>query len=344
MQLTAPLQMCNLNRMARVRLTQIDGKLPNLALMKLSHWHKAQGDEVYFTNSAERDLFEPADYDIVYGSAIFSFSKKKQDIFLRNFPNAILGGTGSGNLTTVEQHLDLSRYEHFDYDIYPEFEHSIGFSQRGCRLKCKFCVVSKKEGKNVDNDSIYRIWRGEPYPKKIVLLDNDFFGQPDWERKAEEIIEGKFKINFNQGINIRLIDDNAASTLPKIKYYDINFKARRLYTAWDNLGDEKIFIRGVEKLREHGIPPRHLFVYMLIGYKPNETWDDILYRFNMLVDLGCRPYPMVYDNKDKELKKFQRWVVTRLYQFVKWEYYSTSKKSQKRIATRQLDLVGENLL
>ena len=307
-----------------VRLTQIDGKLPNLALMKLSHWHKAQGDEIYFTNRVERDLLEK-EPDIVYGSAIFSFSKKKQDIFLRNFPNAILGGTGSGNLTTVEQHLDLSRYEHFDYDIYPEFEHSIGFSQRGCRLKCKFCVVPTKEGKNVDNDSIYRIWRGEPYPKKIVLLDNDFFGQPDWERKVEEIIEGKFKINFNQGINIRLIDDNAASTLHKIKYYDIDFKARRLYTAWDNLGDEKIFVRGVERLMKYGIPPRHLFVYMLIGYKPNETWDDILYRFNMLVDLGCMPYPMVYDNKDKELKKFQRWVTRRYYQFIKWEDYSTNK-------------------
>lgn len=312
----------------KIRLTQIDGKLPNLALMKLSHWHKAQGDEVFFTRSARRDLFE-TEYDIVYGSAIFSFTKKKQEIFLRNFPEAIIGGTGTGNLVTVEQQLELGRYEHFDYDIYPDYENSIGFSQRGCRLKCKFCVVPTKEGKNIDNDSIHRIWRGDPYPKNIVLLDNDFFGQPDWESKANEIIEGKFKVSFNQGINIRLIDDNAASTLPKIKYYDAKFKKRRLYTAWDNIGDEKIFTRGAERLAKHGIPTRHLMVYMLIGFKKNETWDDIFYRFNMLVDMGCNPYPMVYNNEDKELKKFQRWVVTRLYQFVKWEDYLTNKKDYK---------------
>lgn len=308
----------------KVRLTQIDGKLPNLALMKLAKWHKQQGDEVYFTRSARRDMFEP-DYDLVYGSAIFSFTKKKQDLFLANFPNAIIGGTGTETLKTVEQQIKVLRYENFDYDIYPEFHHSIGFSQRGCRLKCKFCVVSKKEGKNVNNDTIGRIWRGDEYPKNIVLLDNDFFGQPEWEYKAEEIIDGKYKINFNQGINIRLIDDASAEALPRIKYYDVNFKTRRLYTAWDNLGDEKIFTKGAEKLAKNGIPMNHLMVYMLIGFKKNETWDDIFHRFNTLVDLGCMPYPMVYNNKDKELKKFQRWVVRRFYQFVKWEEYSTSK-------------------
>jgi len=321
----------------KVRITHLDGKIPNLALMKLSRWHKAKGDEVHFYKTSTQNMFEPY-YDRVYGSSIFTFSKKKQDRFLRSFPNAIVGGTGFDTNITIEQLIGMPRYEHYDYDIYPDFEHSIGFTQRGCRLKCKFCVVSKKEGKNVDNDSIENIYRGKPYPKNLLLLDNDFFGQPDWETKAAKIIDGGYKVSFNQGINIRLVDDRAAETLPSIKYYDAKFKVRRLYTAWDNIGDEKIFLKGAEKLAKNGIPMRHLMVYMLIGFKKNETWDDIFYRFNILVDLGCLPYPMVYNNKDKELKKFQRWVIRRYHQFVPWEEYLSSSKSIIPVDKRQLSL------
>ena len=307
-----------------IRITHLDGKLPNLALMKLSHWHKSRNDEIYFTKRASKDLFE-SEYDVVYGSSIFTFNNKKQEAFLRSFPDALVGGTGFiNNLKTIEEHMGVSRYEKFDYEIYPEFEHSIGFTQRGCRLKCKFCVVSKKEGANVDNDSIANIWRGNPYPKNLILLDNDFFGQPDWKSKTKEIIDGNFKVNFNQGINIRLIDDETAETLPYIKYYDVKFKARRLYTAWDNLGDEKVFFRGAKKLEDNKIPMSHLMVYMLIGFKKNETWKDILYRFNALKNLGCLPYPMVYNNKDKDLKKFQKWVVRRYHEIVEWEDYKSN--------------------
>jgi len=307
----------------KIRLTHLDGKIPNLALMKLSHWHKERGDEVYFTKSSRRNMFEP-EYDRVYGSSIFTFSEKKQALFLANFPGAIVGGTGFDNGITVEKLINKAVYEKYDYDIYPDFEHSLGFSQRGCRLKCKFCVVSKKEGKNVHSNWIDEIYRGEPYPKNLLLLDNDFFGQPDWKEKSQQIIDGGYKVSFNQGINIRLIDDQAAETLPEIKYYDPKFKARRLYTAWDNLGDEKVFLKGAEKLAKNGIPMNHLMVYMLIGFKKNETWDDIFHRFKVLTDLGCLPYPMVYNNKDRELKKFQRWVIMRHYQFIPWEEYNVS--------------------
>ena len=278
---------------------------------------------MYFTKSSRRNMFEP-EYDRVYGSSIFTFSEKKQALFLANFPGAIVGGTGFDNGITVEKLINKAVYEKYDYDIYPDFEHSLGFSQRGCRLKCKFCVVSKKEGKNVHSNWIDEIYRGEPYPKNLLLLDNDFFGQPDWKEKSQQIIDGGYKVSFNQGINIRLIDDQAAETLPEIKYYDPKFKARRLYTAWDNLGDEKVFLKGAEKLAKNGIPMNHLMVYMLIGFKKNETWDDIFHRFKVLTDLGCLPYPMVYNNKDRELKKFQRWVIMRHYQFIPWEEYNVS--------------------
>ena len=151
-------------------------------------------------------------------------------------------------------------------------------------------------------------------------------------------------MSFNQGINIRLIDDQAAETLPHIKYYDPKFKTRRLYTAWDNLGDEKVFLKGAEKLAKNGIPMGHLMVYMLIGFKKNETWDDIFHRFKILTDLGCLPYPMVYNNRDRELKKFQRWVIMRHHQFVPWEEYNVSVRyvggSKKSEGYEQVDMFG----
>jgi hypothetical protein len=311
-----------------VRITHLDGKLPNLALMNLSYAHKKRGDTVYFTKSVKRELFEET-YDRVYGSSIFSFNTKKQDAFLKNFPNAIIGGTGSKTTITVEDVIPVEK-ECFDYSLYPEFQNSIGFSQRGCRLKCKFCVVPQKEGKNKDNKTIAEIWRGNPFPKNILLLDNDFFGQPLWEQKANEIIDGQYKVCFSQGINIRLIDDRAAEYLPKIRYYDSKFKTKKLYTAWDNLGDKKIFFKGVERLEKFGTPPHHLMVYMLIGFKPNETMEDICSRFNDIVALGCKPYPMVYNNSDLMLKKFQRWAIMRYYEFMDWDEYLLSKRPSEK--------------
>jgi hypothetical protein len=327
--------------MAKVRLTQIDGKLPNLALMKLSHWHKAQGDEVALTRSVERGLFEP-DYDIVYGSVIFALSQNNFNRFLANFPTAIIGGTGTGKMNTVEE--ITGEYEHYDYSIYPEYQWSIGFTQRGCRLNCPFCVVPKKEGRPRSVNTIWDIYRSGT-PKNICLLDNDFFGQPkeQWLKRISEIKSSGFKVAFNQGVNIRLITDEAAYWLAQIPYYDDQFKKRRLYTAWDNLRDEKIFFDGVDRLEKAGVPPYHLMVYMLIGFDPSETWERIFYRFNRMVERGIRPYPMVYDNSRQDLRRFQRWVVRRYYEVVSWADFTQPNKGMKPTCCQsnfQLPLAG----
>jgi hypothetical protein len=313
----------------KIRLTQIDGALPNLALMKLSHWHKSQGHSVHLTRHILPDLFEGS-YDRVYGSAIFAFSKDRIEMFRREWPKALLGGTGTGNWQTVEELIGAESYEHYDYSGYPDFPASIGFTQRGCRLSCKFCVVPKKEGKPKSVNTITDIWRGEPYPKHLHILDNDFFGQPrdQWQARLDEIRSGKFKVCLSQGINARLIDDEAAFALSTIDYRDTQFKNKRLYTAWDNLGDEKIFFAGVDRLDRAGIPPKHLMVYMLIGYDKRETWDTIWHRFNRMIDRGVEPYPMVYDRSRKDLLCFQRWVIAGLYRFVPWGDYERETKSE----------------
>lgn len=312
----------------RVRLTHLDGTLPNLALMKLSHWHKSGGDDVYFTKSITKSLFE-GDYDLVYASTIFPFSRLRTERFLSQWPNAIVRGTGTNSEDSIESLIIGAEYEHYDYGIYPDYKWSIGFTQRGCRLKCGFCVVPVKEGKPRAINTIAQIYR-EGTERNICLLDNDFFGQPkeQWLARLEEIKNGSFRVCFNQGINIRLITDEAAWGLSQIPCYDDQFKTRRLYTAWDNLRDEKIFFSGVDRLEAVGIPPSQLMVYMLIGYDKEETWERLFYRFNRMIERGIRPYPMVYNNERKDLKRFQRWVIRRYYEFIPWEEYLKTPTDQ----------------
>jgi hypothetical protein len=328
----------------KVRLTQIDGKLPNLALMKLAHWHKSRGDQVYYTRRLERDLFEPVP-DIVYGSAIFSFSGERVARLKQNFPQAIFGGTY--NLLenhTVEQLLGVEQYEHYEYEIegMPPFDASIGFTQRGCRLKCGFCVVPRKEGRPRSVNTIADIWRGEPWPRHIHLLDNDFFGQPreQWQERIREIRDGKFKVCFNQGINTRMIDEESAGALGSVALYDDSFKERRLYTAWDNLGDEARFFRGVDTLERAGIKPSILLVYMLVGYAKDETWEPVLYRFKRMAARNIKPYPMVYGDRKRRLEPdhptlgkrtlgdFQRWAIRKYYTVVDFEHYHPTAKER----------------
>jgi len=315
-----------------VRLTQIDGKFPNLALMKLSHFHKSKGDMVLFKDSIVKEIFEP-EYDIVYGSAIFSTSDKKIQLFRQNFPQAIVGGTGTNdNKTTVESILNLSEYENYDYSIYPNFDASIGFSQRGCRLRCKFCVVPEKEGKNKTSNTIYDIWKQNPKntKKKIHLLDNDFFGQPNWQERANEIIDGGYRVCFNQGINIRLIDQEGANMLAKMKFRDDSFKTKRIYTAWDNKRDEKIFLQGIQCLLSAGIKPKDIMVYFLCNYWEKGLTEDVWYRFNQMKDIGLLPYPMIFEKwtATHELKQFQEWVIRAGYRVTPFETFMKETKRQ----------------
>ena len=327
----------------RVRLTQIDGKLPNLALMKLSAWHRSRDDEIAFSRKVVRDMLEPA-YDKIYGSAIFNFSSDRVSTFCTQFPNAVVGGTWNIlQPITIEQVIGFDNdYPDHDYSIYPGFDASIGFIQRGCRLKCGFCVVPKKEGSPRSVASISDLWRGEPFPRHLHLLDNDFFGQPEeqWRARIDEIKLGGFKVCLNQGINTRMIDDTSAAALASIDYRDDGFKVKRLYTAWDNIGDEGRFFKGVDTLEKHGIPPTHLLAYMLVGYDKRETWSRVLYRFDKMVERGILPYPMIYGDRlrslpvgdavaslaRRTLNEFQRWAIRRLYQFVPFEDYDITAK------------------
>jgi hypothetical protein len=338
---TAPDPAPEPGRPLHVRLTQLDGTLPNLALMRLSAFHKARGDHVHFSRSPYRSPTEPH-YDTVYGSAIFSFTAKRVERFKQEFREAVLGGTHDPTSTATVEDI-VGSFDGLDYSHWPDFTASLGFTQRGCRLKCGFCVVPRKEGKPRAVNTIADIWRGKPWPRHLHLLDNDFFGQPaeQWQARIEEMRAGKFRVCFNQGINIRAITSEAAEALASVHYTDDQFKARRLYTAWDNIGDERAFFRGVETLAAAGIPPSHIMAYMLVGYDRRETWARVLYRFHKMADIGIRPFPMPFgdrrrglpvgdiagDYSGRSLAQFQRWAVRRLYTVAPFGEYDSRRHS-----------------
>lgn len=319
----------------RVLLLQLDGKVPNIALMRVAAHHRERGDQVEFMRAGNTEALEPvfgAPPDAVYASLIFERSRALAERVLHIYPGAIVGGTGWDLTTTLEQHGIRTKLQ--DYSIYPDFRQSIGFTQRGCRLKCPFCVVPRKEGAVSAENSIAGIWRGEPHPKQVLLLDNDFFGQPAWRERIAELRDGGFKVSFNQGINARFIDEESAEAITSVDYRDDSMVTRRLYTAWDNRKDEARLMRGLELLVKNGARPRHLMVYMLIGYWPGETHEDRDHRRKALRAFGALPYPMPF-TRSPELVGFQRWVLGGYDKSIPWEEWSSARYQPRRLKRTQ---------
>ena len=270
-------------------------KIPNLALMKLSYYLGLDYD--YATSSTIKQL--PAkklfrDYDLIFCSCIYSYKYPSivVQIHTKNWEGkTLIGGYGSPFDHTLEDIIG-TRADIYDYSLYPWFEPNIGFSQRGCRNKCEFCVVPKHEGRNRSVNSLMQLMQKST--KKLVLLDNDFFGQKEWKEKCDFILEEDLKISFNQGINVRLLTEEQAEYLVKIKPYSYTFKSRLLNTAWDQQKDEKLFRKKIEMLLGKGFNPKHIMVYMLIGFEQQETFEDIWHRFWTIQKYGLFPYPMVY--------------------------------------------------
>lgn len=314
--------------MAKVLVFQLDGKIPNIACMRISNHHRRLGDEVEFrwTGTPMRSLFDSPDK--VYGSAIFEKTKPAVALLLEQFPQAIVGGTGVDVQSNLESFGITTKSQ--DYSLYPGWKQSIGFSQRGCRLKCPFCVVPRKEGGVKEEQTIWDIWRGDPYPREIILLDNDFFGQPNWRDRIKEIRDGRFKVSFNQGINARFLTEETAEAVASVDYRADDMKVRRIYTAWDNKKDEQRLFNGLNLLVKHGVKPRHIMVYILVGYWPGETEDDRLYRQKKLRDFGAMPYPMPFV-RTTELVGFQRWIVGAYDKRISWEDWKAAKYQPRNL-------------
>lgn len=307
----------------RIGLIDVDShNFPNLALMKISAWYKAQGDEVEWCIPIDR-------YDIVYQSKVFDDTYSPDIDWYPQADKVIKGGTGYfkrrkdkvaevyvdgkwleiGSATTftigIEIYNEFLPYEiehsYPDYGLYPELtkEKSFGFLTRGCCNNCSFCLVSQKEGlcshKVAD---LNEFWRGQ---KNIVLLDPNILACKEHLNLLQQLIDSKAYVDFTQGLDIRLTNERNIALLNKIEVKEIHF-------AWDNAKDDlKPYFERYKSLAKHKPHGRYGTVYCLTNF--GSTMEENLYRIYTLRDLGFDPYVMIYDkpNAPREVRLLQRW-------------------------------------
>ena len=287
----------------KIGLIDVDShNYPNLALMKISAWHKAQGDQV--------EWYEPLIggwYDKVYMSKVFSFTDDYQ--YPVNATEIVKGGTGY-NIQLIDgkevytRDKDLpDEIEHIypDYSLYNITDTAYGYMTRGCPRGCDFCVVGEKEGRQSHTVAkLEEFWNGQKY---IELLDPNPIAAPDWQKNFQQLIDSQSFVNFNQGVDIRLMTEEKARMMKQIKLKMIHF-------AWDRMKDGEIVTKNLEMFtRLTGWERHKIEVYVLTNF--DTTIEEDLERIYKLRELNVSPYVMIYDKehlpKRHVLRKIQRW-------------------------------------
>jgi len=309
----------------KIGLIDLDSKIPNLALMKLSTFHKSQGDTVTLNS------FNPSEVDKVYCSVLFKRNKEKAALLSSLYSDIAFGGTGWDLTTVLPAAVENQKP---DYDLYTTeilcgrmrgigtratkmkkakiiAEAGIGFTTRGCVRSCEFCVIGEKEGKLRSVGSIADLVN--PRSNVVIILDNNFIADPDVLEKIREIKERKLVVDITQGLDIRLMTPELAKALSEIKHL------RSIHYAWDLMSFESIVLRGIDTLSRHIKTWRHL-CYMLVGF--NTSFEEDMYRFRKLLELRVDPFVMVYNEAGSPmLHHFARWVNGRIYTKCGFEDY-----------------------
>lgn len=277
----------------KIGLIDVDGhNFPNLALMKISAWHKAQGDYVDWCLPLDR-------YDVVYQSKVFDETYSPDIDWMPMADKIIKGGTGYGLDNKLPDEIE---HIYPDYGIYPELtkDTAYGFLTRGCPRGCNFCIVASKEGRCSHKVAdLSEFWRGQ---KNISLLDPNILACREHPDLLQQLIDSKAYVDFNQGLDIRLTNEQNIDLLNRIKVKAIHF-------AWDNAKDDlKPYFERYKALARHKPHGHYGTVYCLTNFR--STMEENLYRIYTLRDLGYDPYVMVYDkpNAPKEVRDLQRWV------------------------------------
>lgn len=282
---------------------------PNLALMKLSAWHKKQGDIV--------EWYEPlmgGHYDKVYVSKVFSFSPDYE--YYIDADEVEYGGSGFAiSMIDGKEIYDKSKdkslpyeVEHImpDYSLYGIEDTAYGFISRGCPRGCDFCHVKDMQGRLAHKvANLSEFWDGQ---KNIVLLDPNISACREWKDIFQQLIDSKATVDFSQGLDIRLMTDEKIEMLAQIKTKGVHF-------AWDRYEDKNIVYPKLQHFSQiTGWNRRKIIVYCLVGDRERRVTEQDLERI-MLLRPFAYPYVMIYDKeslpKGHELKKLQRWVNNR---------------------------------
>lgn len=280
---------------------------PNYALMKIAAYHKSLGDTVVWWSKDKR-------FDRVYSSKVFGFTPENPDLP----PDTVKGGTGYSLFSELPPEID----EMFpDYSIYPNCDYAIGYITRGCPNHCRWCVVPRKEGAI----RAYRDWHDlvRPDSDKLVLMDNNILACDYGLKQLESLIDSGYKIDLNQGMDARLVTDEIAQILSKLKWI------RFLRFSCDSIPQIAAIHKTAEMLEKHGIKPSKLFIYLLV----TDDLDNAEYRVEQLKTLrGITIYAQAERNESMGItpNKLQREFASRYvyggkFRSMTWTEYAKGK-------------------
>lgn len=296
--------------MKKIGLVDVDGhNYPNIPLMKISAWHKAQGDSV--------EWYEPlfsGHMDKVYMSKVFSFTPDYE--WCVDADEVVKGGSGYCiSLVNGKEVFDKSKdiglpheIEHIypDYSLYGITDTAYGFLSRGCPRGCDFCHVEAKEGRrSVKVADLSEFWDGQ---KNIVLCDPNILACREWRDLLQQLIDSKAFVDFNQGLDIRLMTEEKAALLKQVKTKNIHF-------AWDRFEDKESIVPKFKMFKDiTRIDYRKLGVYVLCNF--DTTFEQDLERIYTLRDLGFNPYVMIYNKESlgrgNKYRRLQSWCNNRI--------------------------------
>lgn len=281
----------------RVNILTPDSKLPNLAAMKISAYHKAKGDEVTLN-------FPLMPADKTYASILFEWTPYPVGICpLTDY----MGGPGVNPSVRLPGSIETCKP---DYDLYPGLDYSLGYTYRSCHRGCSFCKVPLMN----EPTEHFSIWAfHDPRFKKIALLNNNTFEDPKWKQTFEEIWAEGLTVIDHSGYDARLMSEEKAAALIKTRFDG------QIHFAWDSVKDEKV-LKGLHLAIQCGLKPSRMMCYVLIGY--DSTPEEDLYRVETLRLMRIDPFVMPFDKSDPYQKRFARWVNHKaIFKSVKWEDY-----------------------
>lgn len=289
----------------RIGLIDVDGhNFPNIALMKISAYHKAHGNTVEWYSP----LFN---CDKVYMSKVFSFTDDYVGCVCENIER---GGVGYDKTKKLPVEIET---QYPDYSLYKVKDTAYGYLTRGCLRQCPFCIVSELEGiKSLKVSDVSQFWNGQKY---IKLLDPNLLASPDSLDLLKQLKATGAYIDFTQGVDARLLNNDNIRLLSEIKI-------KRIHFAWDDIAQENLILPNLIRYKKaSGFSYQKLGVYVLCNF--NSTIEQDLYRINKLRAIGFNPYVMIFEKHTakKEIRHLQRWCNNRFIFRTEPDFYKYRK-------------------